>query len=187
MEAEDVPALPPLIDRSFDAATYRLRIHAPSSGGIFRFEGLIPRIDKDILLREPTSTCPPMPPRIPIPCDLDMTQWRAAQCQLLGVILDTTNHGIVRYNWFFEYFSEFQPTTPNEVAQYTRGFLMYLLSTTLFANRENTVWLYLLGALVHLSQVAEYDWGGIGLATLYCYMSSVSRRKVDSLGGYWKV
>ncbi|KAL7253907.1 hypothetical protein ACSBR1_008280 [Camellia fascicularis] len=64
---------------------------------------------------------------------------------------------------------------------------MYLLGTTLFANRKNTVGLYLLRALVHLPQVIEYEWGGTGLATLYCYMSSVSRRKADSLGGYWRV
>ncbi|KAL7196124.1 hypothetical protein ACSBR1_036192 [Camellia fascicularis] len=87
----------------------------------------------------------------PIPCDLDMTQWRAAQHQLLGAIPDITSHGMVRYNWFYDHFSESQLVTPDEVAQYTRGFLMYLLSTTLFANRENTVGLYLLGALVHLS------------------------------------
>ncbi|KAL7244243.1 hypothetical protein ACSBR1_016472 [Camellia fascicularis] len=64
---------------------------------------------------------------------------------------------------------------------------MYLLGTTLFANRENTVGLHLLGTLVHLPQVIEYDWGGAGLATLYCYMSFVSCRKADSLGGYWRV
>ncbi|KAL7175261.1 hypothetical protein ACSBR2_028965 [Camellia fascicularis] len=64
---------------------------------------------------------------------------------------------------------------------------MYLLGTTLFANRENNMGLYLLEALVHLLQVIEYDWGGTGLATLYCYMSYVSRRKVDSFGGYWRV
>ncbi|GMP24782.1 hypothetical protein CsSME_00001933 [Camellia sinensis var. sinensis] len=33
----------------------------------------------------------------------------------------------------------------------------------------------------------RYDWGGAGLATLYSYMSSVSRRKADLLGGYWRV
>ncbi|KAL7181429.1 hypothetical protein ACSBR1_040338 [Camellia fascicularis] len=45
----------------------------------------------------------------------------------------------------------------------------------------------LIGALVHLSQVAEYDWGGTSLAILYCYMSSVSPYKADSLGSYWRV
>ncbi|KAL7251281.1 hypothetical protein ACSBR1_013168 [Camellia fascicularis] len=64
---------------------------------------------------------------------------------------------------------------------------MYLLGTTLFANRENTVGLYILGALVHLPRVVGYDWRGASLATLYCYMSFVSHRKANSLGGYWRV
>ncbi|KAL7191340.1 hypothetical protein ACSBR2_023422 [Camellia fascicularis] len=99
-------------------------------------------------------------------------------------LTDTTSHGMVRYSWFYDHFSKSQPATTDEVAQYTSSFLMYLLGTTLFANRENTVGLYLLEALVHLPQVTEYDWGGAGLATLYCYMSSVSHYKTDSLGGY---
>ncbi|KAL7194986.1 hypothetical protein ACSBR1_035241 [Camellia fascicularis] len=53
MEVEDASALPPLIDRPFDAATYRPRTHVPLPGGILRFEGLIPGMEEDILLREP--------------------------------------------------------------------------------------------------------------------------------------
>ena len=50
-----------------------------------------------------------------------------------------------------------EPESPEEVEQYTRGFLMYLLGTTLFADRGNMVGLYLLSALVDLSQVSQYD------------------------------
>ncbi|KAL7212351.1 hypothetical protein ACSBR2_015103 [Camellia fascicularis] len=46
-----------------------------------------------------------------------------------------------------------EPETPEEVAQYTCGFLMFLFGTTLFADRGNTVGLYLLSALVDLSQL----------------------------------
>ncbi|XP_028052401.1 protein MAIN-LIKE 2-like [Camellia sinensis] len=123
----------------------------------------------------------------PIPYDPDMTQWRAAQRQFLKAISDITSHGMVRYSWFYDHFSESQPTTTDEVTQHTRDFLMHLLDTTLFANQENTMRLYLLGALVHLPQVTEYDWGGAGLATLHYYMSFVSCRKADSLGGYLRV
>ncbi|KAL7188399.1 hypothetical protein ACSBR1_038279 [Camellia fascicularis] len=122
----------------------------------------------------------------PVPFDPDMTQWIDAQLQLLGAIPDTTSHGMVRYNWFLEHFSGTEPATAGEVAQYARGFLIYLFGTTLFANRENTMGLYILGALVHLHRVAKYDWGGAGLATLYCYMSSVSHSQANSLGGYWR-
>ncbi|KAI7997899.1 Protein MAINTENANCE OF MERISTEMS, partial [Camellia lanceoleosa] len=79
-----------------------------------------------------------------------------------------------------------EPGTPEEVAQYARGFLMFLFRTTLFANRGNTVGLYLLSALVDLSQVRRYDWGGASLATLYYYMSVTSRGRGDLLGGYWR-
>ncbi|GMP48952.1 hypothetical protein CsSME_00016120 [Camellia sinensis var. sinensis] len=50
MEAEDAPALPLLANKPFDATIYRPCTHAPSPGGILRFEDLIPRIDEDILL-----------------------------------------------------------------------------------------------------------------------------------------
>ncbi|GMP98244.1 hypothetical protein CsSME_00046209 [Camellia sinensis var. sinensis] len=50
MEAEDAPALPPLVDRPFDAATYRPCTHAPPPSSILRFEGLIRGINEDILL-----------------------------------------------------------------------------------------------------------------------------------------
>ncbi|GMP63924.1 hypothetical protein CsSME_00025413 [Camellia sinensis var. sinensis] len=51
-----------------------------------------------------------------------------------------------------------EPGTPDEAAQYARGCLIFLFGTTLFADRGNTVGLYLLSALVDLSQVRRYDW-----------------------------
>ncbi|GMP42091.1 hypothetical protein CsSME_00011948 [Camellia sinensis var. sinensis] len=73
------------------------------------------------------------------------------------------------------------PETPEEVKQYTRGFLIFLFRTTLFSDRGNTVGLYLLSALVDLARVSQYDWGGAGLATLYCYMSATSRGRGNIL------
>ncbi|KAL7254095.1 hypothetical protein ACSBR1_008484 [Camellia fascicularis] len=109
-----------------------------------------------------------------IPFDSDMIQWRAAQLYLLRVIPDVARHKMVCYSWFLDHFSALQQVSLDEIAQYARGFLMYLLGTTLFANRENTVGLYFLGAVVHLLWTGEYDWGGVSLATIYCYMSSAS-------------
>ncbi|GMP24169.1 hypothetical protein CsSME_00001532 [Camellia sinensis var. sinensis] len=56
--------------------------------------------------------------------------------------------------------------TLEEVEHYARGFLMFLFDTTLFADRANTVGLYLLSALVDLSQEREQG-----------------RRLLESLGG----
>ncbi|KAL7174930.1 hypothetical protein ACSBR2_028690 [Camellia fascicularis] len=199
MEIEEAAALLPLAKRPFDAATYQPRTHVPPPSNILRFEGFIVGLDEDTLLREPvehvsTDASMVIAKRIggyssisgP---DVGTSDFllRDAQLQLLGAIPDTASHGMVRYNWFLEHFFGTQPATIGEVAQYAHGFLIYLLGTTLFANRENTVGLYILRALVHLPQVVEYDWGGTGLATLYCYMSSVSRCKADSLGSYWRV
>ncbi|KAL7229712.1 hypothetical protein ACSBR2_008257 [Camellia fascicularis] len=63
---------------------------------------------------------------------------------------------------------------------------MFLFGTTLFANRWNTVGLYVLSALVDLPQVRLCDWGGVVLATLYGYMSSTSRRRGERVRGYWR-
>ncbi|KAF5933151.1 hypothetical protein HYC85_029322 [Camellia sinensis] len=124
-----------------------------------------------------------------IPYDEDMGEWEAAWTYLLGARppVDRAS-GRVRYTWFYSHFrrAEMVPETPEEVAQYARGFLMFLFGTTLFADRGNTVGLYLLSALVDLSQVSGYDWGGAGLATLYFYMTATSRGQGDLLGGYWR-
>lgn len=78
------------------------------------------------------------------------------------------------------------PETVEKIEHYARGFLMFLFDTTLFANRANTVGLYLLSMLVVLPLVSFYDWGRAGLATLYGYMSSTSRGIGLLIGGYWQ-
>lgn len=76
--------------------------------------------------------------------------------------------------------------TQEEAEQYARGFLMFLLGITLFADWANTVPLCLLSALVDVTRIRLYDWGGEGLDTLYGYMSSSSRCSGQLLGGYWR-
>ncbi|KAI8002436.1 Protein MAIN-LIKE 2, partial [Camellia lanceoleosa] len=97
----------------------------------------------------------------PVPYDADMGEWETAWIYLLGV----------------------RPPIDRSLG---RGFLMFLLGTTLFSDRGNTVGFYLLSALVDLSQVSQYDWGGADLATLYCYMSATSRGRGNIVGGYWR-
>ncbi|XP_028068481.1 protein MAINTENANCE OF MERISTEMS-like [Camellia sinensis] len=122
----------------------------------------------------------------PIPYDTDIGEWEAAWIYLLGTRPPLFRLGTVWYNWFADHFRETQPKTLEEIEQHTRGFQMFLFGTTLFADRVNTVGLYLLSALVDLSQVRHYDWGGVGLATLYNYMSLTSHRSGNRAGGYWR-
>ena len=93
-----------------------------------------------------------------IPYDEDMGEVEAAWMYLLGARppVDRVS-GRVRYTWFSSHFrrAEMVPETPVETEQYARGFLMFLFGTTLFADRGNTIGLYLLSALVDLSQVGE--------------------------------
>ncbi|GMP53459.1 hypothetical protein CsSME_00018909 [Camellia sinensis var. sinensis] len=61
---------------------------------------------------------------------------------------------------------------------------MFVLGTTIFADRANTVPLCLLSALVDITRILRYDCGGAALATLHGYMSSSSRCSGQLLGGY---
>ncbi|GMP70779.1 hypothetical protein CsSME_00029484 [Camellia sinensis var. sinensis] len=128
----------------------------------------------------------------PIPFDTDMDEWTAAQIHLLGDVPPLACPSFVRYSWFEVQF-RVQPAlveealmTPEAVERYARGFLMFLLGTTIFADRANTVPFCLLSALVDVRQILHYDWGGATLATLYGYMSSASRGSGQLLGGYWR-
>ncbi|GMP71095.1 hypothetical protein CsSME_00029643 [Camellia sinensis var. sinensis] len=53
---------------------------------------------------------------------------------------------------------ESEPKTLEEMEQYTRGFLMFVLGTTLFSNGWNIVGLYLLSTLVTLSRLWVYKY-----------------------------
>ncbi|GMP95452.1 hypothetical protein CsSME_00044498 [Camellia sinensis var. sinensis] len=113
----------------------------------------------------------------PIPFDTDMDEWTVAQINLLGEVPPLACPGFVCYSWFEVQFRvqpalvEQAPMTQEAVERYARGFLMFLLGTTIFADRANTVPLCLLSALVDARQILHYDWGGAALATLYGYGS----------------
>ncbi|KAI7990360.1 Protein MAINTENANCE OF MERISTEMS, partial [Camellia lanceoleosa] len=128
----------------------------------------------------------------PIPFDTDMDEWTATQIYLLGEVPPLARPDFVRYSWFEVQFRvqpalvEEAPMTQEAVERYACGFLMFLLGTTIFADRANTVPLCLLSALVDVTQILHYDWGGAALATLYGYMSSASRGSGQLLRGYWR-
>ncbi|GMP84817.1 hypothetical protein CsSME_00038192 [Camellia sinensis var. sinensis] len=93
----------------------------------------------------------------PIPYDADMGEWEAAWIYLQGASppIDRSS-GRVRYTWFSKRFRRTLPEPIKAIQQYAQGFLMFLLGNTLFFDRGNTVGLYLLSALVDLSQLWVY-------------------------------
>ncbi|CAL5375291.1 unnamed protein product [Camellia sinensis] len=94
----------------------------------------------------------------PIPYDADIGEWETAWIYLLRACppIDRSS-GRLRYTWFSEQYRGTSPQTIETVQQYARGFLMFLLGTTLFSDKGNTVGLYLLSALVDLSRVQLFD------------------------------
>ncbi|GMP53431.1 hypothetical protein CsSME_00018883 [Camellia sinensis var. sinensis] len=93
----------------------------------------------------------------PVPLDFDTGKWEAAWIELLGAYPPLFRTTMVRYSWFELQFRGTKSETEEEIEQYAWGFLMFLISTTLFTNRANTVRLYLLSALVVLPRVSFYD------------------------------
>ncbi|KAF5933525.1 hypothetical protein HYC85_029696 [Camellia sinensis] len=62
-----------------------------------------------------------------IPFDPDMEEWEAAWIELLGVRPPLFRTTMVRYSWFEEQFWGIESETVEEVEQYARGFLMFIL------------------------------------------------------------
>ncbi|GMQ06338.1 hypothetical protein CsSME_00050969 [Camellia sinensis var. sinensis] len=79
---------------------------------------------------------------------LDVADRPAAWTYLLGAhpLIDRSS-GRVRYTWFTEQYRRTTPETFEAIQEYARGFLMFLLETTLFSDKGNTVGLYLFSAL----------------------------------------
>nr|XP_027088628.1 protein MAIN-LIKE 2-like [Coffea arabica] len=77
-----------------------------------------------------------------------------------------------------------------QLAHLTRAFFLYMLGRTLLSNTAETIHLCCLPALEDVDRIGDYNWGGAGMATLYRFMSAVSRRLTKRLGGYsfvWEV
>ena len=65
-----------------------------------------------------------------------------------------------------ESFRRLPTTTPRQITQKARCFLLILLGTTLFCETGHEVNIVLLGPLRDLDRVATFDWGSATLAYL---------------------
>ena len=66
-----------------------------------------------------------------------------------------------------ESFRRLPTTTPRQIVQKVRYFLLILLGTTLFCETSHEVSIALLGPLRDLDRVATFDWSSTTLAYLY--------------------
>ena len=85
-----------------------------------------------------------------------------------------------------ESFRSLLTTTPRQITQKVRCFLLILLGTTLFCETGHEVSIALLGPLRDLDQVATFYWGSAALAYLYYRLDTVCRGTV-MMCGFWHV
>ena len=85
-----------------------------------------------------------------------------------------------------ESFRRLPTTTPCQIVQKARCFLLILLGTTLFCETGHEVSIALLSPLHDLGRVATFDWGSAALAYLYYRLDTVYRGAV-TMCGFWHV
>ena len=96
------------------------------------------------------------------------------------------NHKNVVLSSLVESFRRLPTTTPRQITQKVRCFLLILLGTTLFYETGHEVSITLLSPLRDLDRVAIFDWGSATLAYLYYRLDTVCRGVV-MMCGFWHV
>ena len=81
-----------------------------------------------------------------------------------------------------ESFRRLPTTTPHQIIQKARCFLLILLGTTLFCETGHEVSTALLSPLRDLDRVATFDWGFAALAYLYYRLDTVCRGTIMMCG-----
>ncbi|KAI8547553.1 hypothetical protein RHMOL_Rhmol07G0205100 [Rhododendron molle] len=123
----------------------------------------------------------------PLPLDLRIHEREGAFDYLLGKTPTVSESGHITYSWLREQFDHAGILTEVSLSQLVQAFLFYLLGQTLFCNKENSVHVQFLAALVNLETIVEFDWGTPALVTLYGHLSAYSRGVSLSLGGHHRV
>ena len=81
-----------------------------------------------------------------------------------------------------ESFRRLPTTTPRQITQKGRCFLLILLGTTLFCETGHEVSIALFGPLRDLDRVATFGWGSTALAYLYYRLNTICRGDVMMCG-----
>ena len=67
------------------------------------------------------------------------------------------------------------------------AFMLYLLGSSLFSSVDSIVHLGFLQALEDLDVTSHYDWGGVGLATLYGYIEGIAHGLITRFEGFYHI
>ena len=94
--------------------------------------------------------------------------------------------GVVRMAWIKRVCGEVSPASSVEQVECAaRGYLLYLLGCTLFADKSATrVPIAYLHLLMDLPRVRRYAWGAAALAYLYSQLGTATRADVRQIAGY---
>ena len=128
---------------------------------------------------------------IPVPFDISycsLSEGARGQYvrDLLEFLPTWKNQKNVVLSSLVESFKRLPTTTPRQITQNTRYFLMILLGTTLFCKTVHEVSIVLLSPLRDLDRVATFDWGSAALAYLYYRLDTICRGVV-TMCGFWHV
>ena len=128
---------------------------------------------------------------IPVPFDIsyyNLSEGAKGQyvCDLLGFMLTWKNRKNVMLSSFVKSFRRLPTTTPCQIIQKVRCFLLILLGTTLFCETGHEASIVLLGPFRDLDWVATFYWGSAALAYLYYRLDTVCKGTV-MICGFWHV
>nr|XP_027083653.1 protein MAIN-LIKE 2-like [Coffea arabica] len=129
---------------------------------------------------------------LPIPWDYNVRENANYINDQLGWVPAFASAGAIRVTDILSFYKDkaIDENDDVQLAHLTRAFFLYMLGRTLLSNTAETIHLCCLPALEDVDHIGDYNWGGAGMATLYRFMSAVSRRRTKSLGGYsfvWEV
>ena len=105
---------------------------------------------------------------------------------LLGFLPTWKNQKNVVLSSLVKRFKWLPTTTPRQITQKVRCFLLILLGTTIFCETGHEVSIALLGPLRDLDRVATFDWCSAALSDLYYRLDTVCRGAV-TMCGFWHV
>ncbi|CDP20769.1 unnamed protein product [Coffea canephora] len=129
---------------------------------------------------------------LPIPWDYNVRENTNYINEQLGWVPAFASAGAIRVTDILSFYKDkaIDENDDVQLAHLTRVFFLYMLGCTLLSNTAKTIHLCCLPALEDVDRIGDYNWGGAGMATLYRFMSAVSRQRTKSLGGYsfvWEV